>query len=352
MTLRIGVDGSSAVIGGGVRYLLELVPQLALLDSVEVTALLARPAVAERLRPAVRGEPYRAESRWSALGREWRSFVKEHCDVVLCPTELSLSKYQVPTVMAIRNPCLLPVNTSGHPISERAKYGAQRGLARARRGGASHYVAVSEYAKHVGEVGLGIRPSKISVIYHGGPSVSAQGGGAQGDSYRFLFLSNLNRYKGLETALEALESVEGDWYLDVVGGAVQPDYYRRQRALADSLLLSDRVEFHGRADPSEAQRAYAEADCLIWPSTCETFGHPLVEAAHAGLRVVACDAGSNREIAGNAAVYFRPGDVIECRQLLEAAIAGEITPGPLPREYDWGRCAWETACLLHSVALR
>ena len=53
---------------------------------------------------------------------------------------------------------------------------------------------------------------------------------------------------------------------------------------------------------------YAKNDIFVFPSVSETFGFPLVEAMATGIPVIAADSSINREICGDAALYFRPYD--------------------------------------------
>ncbi len=61
---------------------------------------------------------------------------------------------------------------------------------------------------------------------------------------------------------------------------------------------------------------YEAADLFIYPSLCESFGFPLVEAMASGLPVIAADLPLNREMCGEAAVYYPAKD--------PAALAREI----------------------------
>jgi len=59
-------------------------------------------------------------------------------------------------------------------------------------------------------------------------------------------------------------------------------------------------------------------DVLVSTSLAETFGFPLVESMAAGVPVIATDVPIHREICGDAALYFRPGDPDDlARQLME-----------------------------------
>jgi glycosyltransferase involved in cell wall biosynthesis len=54
---------------------------------------------------------------------------------------------------------------------------------------------------------------------------------------------------------------------------------------------------------------YHAHDIFVFPSVSETFGHPMAEAMSSGLPVVASDTPVNREICGDAALYFEPFSV-------------------------------------------
>jgi glycosyltransferase involved in cell wall biosynthesis len=54
------------------------------------------------------------------------------------------------------------------------------------------------------------------------------------------------------------------------------------------------------------ERLYLDSDIFIFPSLTESFGFPLAEAMSYGLPIVAADTPVNREICGEAAVYFSP----------------------------------------------
>ena len=61
---------------------------------------------------------------------------------------------------------------------------------------------------------------------------------------------------------------------------------------------------------------YRSADIFVFPSYTESFGHPLVEAMASGLPIVAADVPVNRELCGEAAVYFSPFDTEACAKTI------------------------------------
>jgi glycosyltransferase involved in cell wall biosynthesis len=62
----------------------------------------------------------------------------------------------------------------------------------------------------------------------------------------------------------------------------------------------------GRCAYDRLPDLYAGHDVFVFPSIAETFGHPMVEAMSSGTPVVAADAPVNREVCGDAALYFKP----------------------------------------------
>ncbi|NQV56294.1 MAG: glycosyltransferase, partial [Rhodospirillales bacterium] len=54
---------------------------------------------------------------------------------------------------------------------------------------------------------------------------------------------------------------------------------------------------------------YGSHDVFVFPSVSETFGHPMAEAMSSGLPTVVSDTPVNREICGDAALYFEPFSV-------------------------------------------
>lgn len=70
--------------------------------------------------------------------------------------------------------------------------------------------------------------------------------------------------------------------------------------------VADCFEIHPRLPRAKVMELLADADAFLFPSLCESFGYPLVEAGSAGLPVVAADTPINREMLGPNALYFPP----------------------------------------------
>ena len=71
-------------------------------------------------------------------------------------------------------------------------------------------------------------------------------------------------------------------------------------------LTSGRVRFLGRLDMSEMRLAYEAADAVVYPSLCEGFGRPCLEAMAVGAPLACSQLPVFNEVAGNYANYFDP----------------------------------------------
>ncbi|MBC7952358.1 MAG: glycosyltransferase family 4 protein [Rhodospirillaceae bacterium] len=85
---------------------------------------------------------------------------------------------------------------------------------------------------------------------------------------------------------------------DFKGGA--HDGKLMARAHANGLLDCGRKSYDSLPD------LYRNHDVFVFPSISETFGHPMAEALSSGIPCVVADTPVNREICGDAALYFEP----------------------------------------------
>jgi glycosyltransferase involved in cell wall biosynthesis len=104
--------------------------------------------------------------------------------------------------------------------------------------------------------------------------------------------ARLHPLKQLDAAIRVLPTQPG-WRLALVGQGADE---ARLRALADQLGVADRVHFVGEISPERIADFLACLDVFVFPSGAETFGLAAVEAAHAGVPVVANDLPVLREV--------------------------------------------------------
>ena len=150
----------------------------------------------------------------------------------------------------------------------------------------------------------------------------------RGSAVTLLYTSLYAEHKNLGTLLRALKQLikSGIEYRLVT--PADPDWQGPGRTATwqcDSQAMRDpelsrHVEFTGILDGEAIARLYNLADVFVYPSTIESFGHPLLEAMAAGLPVVAADAPINRELCADSAVYFSPHDAADCARQIRRVI--------------------------------
>lgn len=157
------------------------------------------------------------------------------------------------------------------------------------------------------------------------------------------FLKGLSRRYGPDVLIAAMPRIVKRWpdaRLLVGGdGPMRPSL---EQAAAETGV-ADSISFEGRIDPADVPEFLARIDLLVNPSRSESFGVVLLEAAAAGVPVVATDVGGVREavVAGETALLVPPDNAAA---LAEAVIA--LAADPDRREH-MGRVAFEMARSRH-----
>ncbi len=150
----------------------------------------------------------------------------------------------------------------------------------------------------------GCRPDKIVVIPNPvDDSVYHSPLDFNGEMPVVLFIGS-TPHKNLRRVAEALSGLRCQ--LEIVG-RVPPD-------IAE-LLHRRGVRYNQQCDLTDLEiaRKYAEADLVLFPSTFEGFGLPILEAQKAGRPVITSDIGPMNEIAGSGACLVDPFDIESIR---------------------------------------
>jgi glycosyltransferase involved in cell wall biosynthesis len=121
--------------------------------------------------------------------------------------------------------------------------------------------------------------------------------------------------------------------------------------------IEDLVDNLGEVEEADIQKIYNELDVFIFPSLCESFGFPLVEAMSRGLPVVAADISSTTEIGGDAILKFPPMDSRALADQLDVLLTDKAayelrSKLSLDRaqHFSWQESANQTAALMEQVA--
>jgi glycosyltransferase involved in cell wall biosynthesis len=128
--------------------------------------------------------------------------------------------------------------------------------------------------------------------------------GAGDDTTVITYVGRLAAEKGLDVALEAMQTIVAE-HSDVVFVIAGDGPYAAQcRQNAPS-----RTVFTGQITGRRLSETYASSDVFLFPSTTETFGNVALEAMASGLVVVGADVPQTREVVpSDCGTFFPAGD--------------------------------------------
>ncbi len=141
-----------------------------------------------------------------------------------------------------------------------------------------------------------------------------------------FYPAHLGRHKSFPTLFRAISSLKRsgvDATLFITAGREDaPGEFDREMAAAKLAGVDRDVIFLGRVEQDAMSWFYRRADVMVYASVCESYGFPLVEGLAYGAAIVASDTPVNRELGGDAALYFDPRSPEEAARLIEALVNG------------------------------
>ena len=226
---------------------------------------------------------------------------------------------------------------------------------------ADHVLTISEYSKLELSRHFGISPDKISVIPLGVDERYFE----RFDSPRkletikrlglperfYLVLGTLQPRKNIERALDAHAALPMRLQKDIPLLVVGRDGWGTTRLVArlGDPALRGRVYWLKYLPDVDVRSLMQSAQALVFPSLCEGFGLPVVEAFASGLPVIASNTTSLPEVTGDAALSVNPLDVGEIsdamRQVAEVSGLAQrlVSAGETrARALNWSVCAEKT----------
>ncbi|MEJ0090075.1 MAG: glycosyltransferase family 1 protein [Limisphaerales bacterium] len=200
--------------------------------------------------------------------------------------------------------------------------------------------------------------SRVTVIHHGADHLQDFGVAAEkaGDESPYvLFVGDRAGYKNFATVLAAV--AEQDWPRRLNLKVVGAQFSESEHQVLRQLRVESKVIHAGRVSDAELKGLYQSALAFIFPSLCEGFGFPLLEAQHMGVPVIASDIPAFREIGGDSVVFFKPRDpaslVSAITRFLEAGEREHFTAlgRQNVRRFTWENCAQQTAEIFRAAAI-
>jgi glycosyltransferase involved in cell wall biosynthesis len=367
VTMRVGIDGSSARDGGGITYLAELLrhadPER---DRFERVVLWGGKTLLGRLpqRPwldlvHVEALDGRLPSRVAWQSRELGRLAGEDCDVLFVPGGSYRGAFR-PFVTMFRN--MLPFDAR-----EMRRYGLSyvffrllvlRWMQPRTFRAADGVIFLNDYARQVC-ARRGIRPLRSAVVPHGISDEFRIAPRPQvGPPSRLVYTSIIDVYKHQWNVAEAVQTLRREGLpvtLDLVGRAYGPALRKLQSVMRRD---PDAVRIVGAVPHQSLPALYRNAESFVFASTCENMPNILIEAMAAGLPIACSDRRPMPDILGDGGIYFDAEDPASIATALRRLLTDSHLRSTLSRrahnrseQYSWTRCAQETFAFLRDVAI-
>jgi glycosyltransferase involved in cell wall biosynthesis len=332
--IHLFINALAASAGGGLTYVRNVLPRLAVRNDVRTTVLVST-VLSDEITQSAGVTVLRGDCSGGSARRFWYEqrnlpglIRRSRADALLSTGNFALYRAPVPQILLSRNALytsadfVRDLRTRGHYrlwLDNEVKATLARWSVRtADCTVAPSATFASELQKWTGE--------DVVSIHHGfdhdaffrdqtplPQDVQTRLTAAEG-SLRLLFVSHYNYYRNFETLIRAIAILKKKLHPRTVrliltcklNSKENPGEYRADTAaeLVRRLGLSAEVVELGSVPYSSLHHLYRACDFYVTPAYAETFAHPLVEAMASGLPVIASDLAVHREICGEAALYF------------------------------------------------
>lgn len=174
----------------------------------------------------------------------------------------------------------------------------------------------------------------------------------------FLFVGVMKERKNVLAIVKAFArfaSAHPEYHLLLVG-KTEGEYGDFLKREAGRSSVAERIRFLGYRNDAELAYLYRRAAALVYPSSLEGFGFPVLEAMACGTAVIASRASSLPELAGEAGLLVNPDDIGEI-----AAAMSLIADDPALRtdliakgneqvkKFSWEKAAGEMLKIFHAL---
>ncbi|MBA2348727.1 MAG: glycosyltransferase family 4 protein [Solirubrobacterales bacterium] len=348
--------------GGMEVYARELVPRLAAMDDLEVTAFVNQEAAGEDFGCERVVVPVNARNRLEWVRGE-QVLLPKLAEARGCELVHSLAS-TAPIRGRFRR--VVTIHDLMYKIVPEAHFGLRglgmRVLVPLAARSAHRIIVDAESTREDLHEHLGTPRGKISVVPLAGAPVGVVAPTPEEELRRSLDLgareilltvSAKRPHKNLMRLLEALALLPSPRPLLVMPGYPTP-HEAELRSRATELGLDNDVRFVGWTSAEDLEGLYALAKGFVFPSLYEGFGLPVLEAMARGVPVACSDRGSLAEVAGDAALLFDPQDeqgiATALARLLQVHDGAPLAGVCRAAHHSWDRTTAQTSAVYRRAA--
>ena len=221
-------------------------------------------------------------------------------------------------------------------------------------------IAISEFTKRSIVEKYGINPDKATVIYLAPQKETANHFSSLSLPDNFIFYPAAiwphKNHRILIEAMHVLRLKFPDLHLVFTGVIKNKKLKEELHTLAVVYGLTDRVHFLGFVLDKDMPSIYKQAKALVYPSSFEGFGIPLVEAFKFGTPVIAADNSSIGEVVGDAGILFETGDLEMLTKNIERILSDDLLRDDLikrgterAKDFSWDASARKTLDVFNNL---
>jgi glycosyltransferase involved in cell wall biosynthesis len=203
-----------------------------------------------------------------------------------------------------------------------------------------------------------VKEEKTKVIYLASSNISKIFIYKKMEKPFILYIGNRSGYKNFNILVKAFSTskeIKNNFLLCCFGGG---SFTKEEKLFFLQNKISQLNVLHLGDNEDFLASIYEQAVCLVYPSTYEGFGLPILEAMQYKCPVICSQVSSMPEVAGNAVEYFNPHDyesLLESikKVLYEQDYKEKLIDLGLQRSkiFSWNKCAKETLEVYNKIAI-
>lgn len=373
--MNVLINCLSAVSGGAVSYLRNLIPKLAKLfegsersHSIEILAHMEQkqlfpPILESQCILLTSSRPMAYRRFWWEYCNIGRIVRQQNIDVLFNPCQVSPRASGVKQVMMLHN--MEPFFSYRYKYSLRPWLRNQLLALQSQHSlrAADRVIAVSDYVKQILVDCLNVSPNQIKQIYHGRDVNFSPEGDEQNDNKILkrlgirgnfvLTCGSLWPYRRCEDVIKAFDryqrSISGDFSLVIAGSLMDARYGKVVKSAIAESPNAGRIHTVGHVPYETMQTLYRRCSLCVIATEVEACPIIAIEAMSSGCVIVSSDQPPLPEIFRGGSMKFRHRNVEDLAFKMQRLMSDEQQRADLKRQalnraqdFSWDRCAEQT----------
>lgn len=254
--------------------------------------------------------------------------------------------------------------TTLHPLLYKIKHNVYKIIIKSAVKRAKKIITVSNFSKNELIKQFKIDPKKIVVTYEATEYVCKEVEQKNLEDIKkfgiskpyLLYVGNAYPHKNLERLLQVFKKLKKDYQdIELVLVGKKDYFFERLQRKKEKMGLNG-VIFTGYVEDEDLPNLYKNASLYVFPSLCEGFGLPPLEAMTCGVPVCSSNKSCLPEVLGNAAYYFNPYSVDKTVNVIKYVLENKELQESLIqkgferiKKFSWERMARETLEIYNNI---